>query len=69
MPMPINNLVLRVVLELTGEFCMASKMASKIGLMRGTGGVTPHIRIKRLLARDARLLLSLTIVYPLASEV
>jgi hypothetical protein len=68
--MQFNNIVSGAVLEKpTGDFCIASKMASKIGLIRGTGGVTPHIRTKRLLARDARLLLSLTIVCPSAKEV
>jgi len=44
----------------TREFWIASKIASNMGLTSATGGVTPHIRTRRLLARTARLLLSLT---------
>ena len=50
----------RFTWTLTGDACIASNMASRMGLMSDTGGVTPHIRTRRLLAREARVLLSFT---------
>lgn len=45
----------------TGDVWIASKIASRMGLMRGTGGVTPHIRTSKALARFASSSLSLTV--------
>lgn len=39
---------------------MASNIASKIGFTNGKGGVTPHIRIIRVLARETSSSLSWT---------
>ncbi len=44
----------------TGDDCIASKIVSKIGLTNDTGGMTPHIRNRRVLPRKARSSLSFT---------
>ncbi len=44
----------------TGEVWIASNMASKIGLIKGRGGVTPHILTNNIPAREASSSLSLT---------